>query len=145
LGRNRRYHAPQQVARASWQLGSMRTLWPGLHARVVRRGIVWVGTLQPTEASPEYSVEIALEDGGLPRVYVRHPAIRDNAPHRFVDTPRKPLCLYWHKEWQWDGKKLLAETIVPWTALWLRLYELWLVTGEWYWKESPHRGRKAMS
>lgn len=37
---------------------------------------------------------------------------------------------------------MIAETIVPWTALWLLYYELWLETDEWLGPEAPHQAKK---
>jgi len=52
------------------------------------------------------------------------------------------LCLFWPDEWIWRGHELVAETIIPWTALWLYYYELWLDTGEWLGPSSHHPSLK---
>jgi hypothetical protein len=36
----------------------------------------------------------------------------------------------------------ISETIVPWAALWLAFYEIWLDTDHWYGPEAPHTGAK---
>lgn len=48
------------------------------------------------------------------------------------------LCLYYPGDLAWDGRQNLHETIVPWTAEWLVLHELYLITGEWKGPEAPH-------
>ncbi|MDZ4258235.1 MAG: hypothetical protein U0974_02510 [Gemmatimonadales bacterium] len=46
--------------------------------------------------------------------------------------------MYRPGEWRWNSSASLAETIVPWAALWLYYYEAWQVTGVWYGPEAPH-------
>jgi hypothetical protein len=95
----------------------------------------WRGALQPREISPVYNILIKYKIGFRPKVWVLKPEPKSNAPHRFSD---KSLCLYWNKEWDWAYDTQIADTILPWTALWLYNYELWLDTGEWLAKEAPH-------
>jgi hypothetical protein len=95
----------------------------------------WRGTLQPSEISAVYSILIKYKIGYRPNVWVLKPEPKSNVPHRFSD---KSLCLYWNKEWEWSSNKEIVDTILPWTALWLYYYELWLDTGEWLAKEAPH-------
>lgn len=100
--------------------------------RQIRRGrrFVWRGTLQATPLGRRYVVEIRLQAGGHPRVFVLDPPLisrtGEEIPHRFHDGS---LCLYYDGEW--SSQNAIAETIVPWTATWLYYYELWLATGEW--------------
>lgn len=88
----------------------------------------WIGSLQPRDCSPSYRVRIQYRIGGVPRVHVTRPSLKPNAPHLYSDGT---LCLYWPREWRWHGAELIAETIIPWTALWLLYYELWLDTDKW--------------
>lgn len=113
----------------------MRRRFPGLVARVTPNGVVWRGTLRPTEDSPAYEVRVTYERRRVPRVFVRSPRLRPGAPHLYDDGS---LCLYWPVEWRWSDQAQLADTILPWTALWLFYYELWVVTGEWLGPSSPH-------
>jgi hypothetical protein len=118
----------------------MKELFPGFKPRFNRQGsLVWRGKLQPTPESPSYQVRIEDRFGAPPLVFVLKPGIVRGALHRYSDGS---LCLYWPDEFAWSSKASLAETIVPWTALWLFYYELWLVLGEWLGPESPH-GREA--
>lgn len=55
----------------------------------------------------------------------------DDFPHKFdidMDAKMVRICLYRYSEF--NGYKLLANTIVPWTVEWLYFYELQLATGE---------------
>jgi hypothetical protein len=93
--------------------------------------IVWHGTLQPTERSDSYEVEICYEVPSRPSIRVVCPRLRTwrdlkKQPHTFQDGS---LCV--HQDHEWNGNKLVATTIVPWTSLWLFFYETWLVTGAW--------------
>lgn len=87
-----------------------------------------MGELQPRITSPVYSVEIRYKYREFPKVRVVSPDLTDNPPHCYGDGT---LCLYWPKEWRWDPSHLIADTILPWAALWLFYYELWLDTGKW--------------
>ena len=113
----------------------MRTLFPGFVSRVTKEGVVWHGTLRPTEDSPTYAVKVTYRARRAPRVFVQSPRLRPGAPHLYKDGS---LCLYWPAEWRWTAMESMAETIIPWAALWLFYYELWIVTGEWLGPSSPH-------
>jgi len=115
---------------------AVKAAFPQFRWHITRAGgVQWRGTLQPTHESPEYDVRIIHEPDRMPVIYVGGPVIRPDAPHRYPDGS---LCLYWPKEWRWTAREPLAATIIPWTALWLYYYELWLVTGEWLGPSSPH-------
>lgn len=120
------------------QIATMKHHFPGFRYRIRQGGVVWTGSLQPTPESPVYRVRIRLKRDSAPRVYVDEPRI-PRAPHRYEDNS---LCLFWPGEWLWNDEESLAETIVPWTALWLYYYELWLICGEWLGPEAPHDGDK---
>jgi hypothetical protein len=120
------------------QIRGMRANFPGFSYRVRRGGLIWTGTLQPTEESPSYEIQIDHELGRSPKVFVMDPAPR-HVVHRYRDGS---LCLYWPKEWRWHGQRSLAETIVPWAALWLYHYEIWQVCGTWMGPEAPHGDSK---
>jgi hypothetical protein len=113
----------------------MRSNFPGFRWRSTANGIQWNGALTPTEDSAKYQIRIVHKAGRAPKVFVDDPDIVPNAPHRYRDGS---LCLYWPAEWTWSEKEPLAGTIVPWAALWLYYYELWLFVGEWLGPSSPH-------
>jgi hypothetical protein len=91
--------------------------------------------MEPRETSPVYKMEIRYQVGMAPKVRVRSPQLDMRVKHLYEDGT---LCLYWPEEWRWGKNCLIAETIVPWAAVWLYYYELWLDTGEWLGPSSPH-------
>jgi hypothetical protein len=95
----------------------------------------WVGKLQPREASQTYTIAIDYRLGDVPHVRVLSPTLHPKAPHVYPDGT---LCLYWPEKWPWRRAELLAETIIPWAAVWLHYYELWLDTDKWLGPASPH-------
>jgi hypothetical protein len=97
---------------------------------------IWKGILQPREISPVYSILIKYNVGLRPKVWVIKPELRPDALHIFKQD--NSLCLWWHKEWDWSATQDISKTIVPWTAIWLYYYELWLDTGEWLAPSAPH-------
>lgn len=90
--------------------------------------------LQPTESSIIYTIRLTAKQGStVVSVYVIEPAIKKNengkrVPHLYQDSS---LCLYYPPNKEWVYTDSWAETIVPWTALWLYYYELWQATGKW--------------
>ena len=99
---------------ASWRCGAAR----------------WVGVLRPTDISVRYGLTISYRLGVRPRVYVTAPELMPRGeaeiPHLHADGT---LCL--HLPGEWNSTMAIAETIVPWAALWLYYYEVWHATGEW--------------
>ncbi len=102
--------------------------FPGFSYLRAGAEVIWQGSLQPREVSPAYLVEVRYRLGRCPSVRVLQPALTPGAPHLYAGGT---LCLYWPNEWAWRSHELVAETIIPWAALWLYYYELWLDTGEW--------------
>lgn len=103
----------------------------------------WRGRILPADYTERYVIEVDYRTDTSflprPRVFVRDPLLkmRDGrgCPHRHGnDEP----CLYYHHGTEWNTGMLLAETIVPWTSLWLYFYELWLATGDWKGGGIPH-------
>lgn len=104
--------------------------FPGFALAHVPGAAEWRGTLQPRPASPAYKMAVRVGNrvGEVPQARVIWPILVPDAPHLYTDGT---LCLYWPSEWSWQCDDLIAETILPWTALWLYYYELWLDCGEW--------------
>lgn len=104
-----------------------------------KKGIpTWNGILQPTENSPLYYIRITYANDMVPRVWVTSPKIHIQAPHQYKD---KSLCLYYPNDKEaasWSSNQYIAETIIPWTSLWLAFYEIWTITGKWYGSEVEH-------
>lgn len=99
---------------------------------------MWVGTLQPSQKSSVYTVKVVYSPPKKPRVWVISPTPKANAPHRYHN---KSLCLYYPGDYSWTSDCYIATTIIPWTAEWLLLYEIWDKTGTWYGAEAPHPRR----
>ena len=124
------------------QIAAMRSLFPQFKYKREKRDRqrpTWIGSLQPTNRSPQYVVKIRYSYPYSPEVWVVSPSIDPNAPHLYGD---KSLCLYYPKDRSWHPQEFVAKTIVPWIVEWLALYEIWCLTGEWYGEEAPHTGKK---
>lgn len=106
----------------------IQTHFPGFSFHIHRGVARWRRLLQPRDVSPQYEIEIEYKWKKLPRARVIRPKLVPDAPHRYGDGT---LCLYWPQEWHWSADQLIAATMIPWTALWLLYYELWLDTGKW--------------
>lgn len=91
--------------------------------------------LQPSEGSEKYKVELITRIGAKAvEVFVVEPNIRKlkkelSIPHLY---PNGSLCLYYPNYNEWSIEDLWADTLIPWTCLWLYFFELWLATGEWF-------------
>lgn len=121
------------------QIGAMQRCFPHFAYHRVKNIPTWSGALQPFATSPVYKIAVSYRYPKSPRVHVLLPLLRSDAPHRYLDGS---LCLYYPRDQSWAPSMLIAETIVPWAALWLAFYELWLQTGQWYGPEAPHHGPK---
>ncbi len=90
--------------------------------------------LKPTDTSPEYTVKLLAQiNSPEVRIYVANPKINpiENGkvvPHLFSDGS---LCLYYPKNNEFKYSDSWADTIIPWTSLWLFYYEIWKETDEW--------------
>ena len=113
----------------------MRTLHPQLKlVRLTFRGVVWQGNITPSPLSETYQVRVSYGLNGVPRIFVISPKLIGRAdnpkiPHLYRDGG---LCLYLPRLGEWNSYKFIADTIVPWTSLWLVYYEAWHAMGEWY-------------
>lgn len=90
--------------------------------------------LKPTSASIEYEVKLIAKKGKKTvDVFVVNPKIKlyenkRRVPHTYSNGS---LCLYYPKYNEWFYTDSWAETLIPWTSLWLFYYEIWIETGEW--------------
>jgi hypothetical protein len=50
-------------------------------------------------------------------------------PHHILKHNR--LCLYYPKFKEWMPHMFLADTIIPWSSLWLYYYDHWLKYDKW--------------
>jgi hypothetical protein len=91
----------------------------------------WEGRFRPLPSCAVYLLRIVALSGRRPWVEVLEPNLRIPPGQRF-DTHcflGGDLCLHLHTQWTPD--MYIADTIVPWAALWLVFYEYWLATGLW--------------
>jgi hypothetical protein len=123
-----KFHRPTPAISLALQQMHIQHRFPGFSFAWVAGEGIWRGKLQPRDMSAVYELEIRYRLGNVPQVRVLSPALAPNAPHLYREGT---LCLYWPREWVWRGNCLIAETILPWAALWLYYYELWLDTGKW--------------
>lgn len=125
---NFEYSQPESTTDLGLQTLHILHCFPGFTCRREHGLSVWRGVLQPRPLSQKYRVAITYSFHSLPTVRVVAPSLHLKAPHLYKD---KSLCLYYPKETPWKRDMLIAATILPWTALWLYYYELWLDTGKW--------------
>jgi len=115
----------------SQQIGRMSVTHSGFHAVLGRNVVNWTGGLRPSPMSEDYMVRIEYTFRKRPTVWVLQPQLRrsrpdERIPHTFLDGS---VCLHLHDDW--TPAMFVADTIVPWLALWLYHYEVWHATGEW--------------
>lgn len=103
------------------------------HASCRFRGdqLVCIATLQPTELSRTYTVQVRYQYGLWPATRVRDPILQprpgaSGLPHVYTGDE---LCLYLPGEW--NPAMSIGHTILPWASEWLFHYEMWLATGKW--------------
>lgn len=90
--------------------------------------------LKPSKGSLKYSVRLIAKIGSTNvDVFVMRPNIRElkksfPIPHLY---PNGSLCLYYPDYNEWNPNDFWADTLIPWTCLWLYYFELWLATGKW--------------
>lgn len=101
------------------------------------RVLSWTGTIRPSLFSPLYDVKMEYKEWGNPKVFIFGENLKNlenqNFPHHYlIDVERGIVqpCLFYGNEF--TRRKLLSETIFPWTVEWLYHYEIWLATGRWH-------------
>jgi hypothetical protein len=115
------------------QAAAIRCKYKRFTVSLERSSMKAKGMLQPTSRSDQYIVEIRYQLKKLPQIFVLKPELIKNCndediPHIY---PGKKLCLYQPKYKEFKFSDLIAETIIPWTSLWLYYYEIWHNTGKW--------------
>jgi hypothetical protein len=133
------------------QILAMKRLFPSFRYSFVRGIANWTGDLQPNVLCDRYRVKISYNQNRNPFVNVINPKLTKregskSIPHVY---PEDRLCLFHPRKSEWNHTMLIAETIIPWTSLWLFYYETWQATGEWLGggehpipKKSKNRGIK---
>jgi len=97
--------------------------------------LTWQFDAKPTPVSRTYRLRLDYTLQGPPEVFVLDPGLQALAEGRTIphlyDQQRGRLCLYLPKSGEWHSRRLLADTLVPWSVLWLFYFEEWLISGEW--------------
>ena len=106
--------------------------------------LTWQETIQPTALARSYLATITLQPGQTPGVQIDDPDLELLAagrplPHVYRDPLR--LCLYLPGAREWDARKRIDQTIIPWTYLWLYYFEDWLWSDDWK-GEGQHPGEE---
>lgn len=117
------------------QLANLRAQNPRGSGDVRRAKLTWQFDAQPTPVSRSYRLRLDYALLESPEVIVVTPNLQTLAgdrriPHLY-DQKRGRLCLYLPRTGEWHDRRLLAETMVPWSLLWLLYFEEWLVSNEW--------------
>ena len=114
------------------QAFAMKKLFPDFRCRFANGSAIWTGDLQPNFLSDRYRVRVSYNPNKTPFVNVITPELIERGsepiPHMYS---KKRLCLFHPRKREWNHRMLIAETIIPWTSLWLFYYEIWQTTGEW--------------
>lgn len=119
-------------------------VFPGSFCKIYGRDLFWRGQITPSPLSATYEVVVKYQEKGSPRVFVENPKLvapeGKKLPHIYQEGN---LCLYYSRD-EWNGNKLIAETILPWALEWLIHYEIWRATGEWHGGGISLVGQKSM-
>jgi hypothetical protein len=108
------------------QEGLLRERYPAGRAVRTQRGLTWVGTITPTEASASYELLLNHQPPRAPLIYVVRPGLelspgQAKLPHVYsLNT----LCLYLDDR-EWNTSHPLAD-LIGWASEWLFFYEVWL-------------------
>lgn len=90
------------------------------------------GWVRPTPRSVSYTFVLFYSIGERPTINIVEPVLELNNKHQKLPHvfPGDNLCLYYSSS-EFNGSKLLANSVVQWITLWIYYYELWVVKGEW--------------
>lgn len=116
------------------QLAYMKSRYPQFMAKFVSPNSIKIeGMLRPSPRSCLYEFALKYDLSWKPKMKIISPELVLNAegrkiPHLYSSGN---LCLYRPKYMEFKSSDYLADTIIPWTSLWLYYYELWHTTGEW--------------
>jgi|LSQX01.2.fsa_nt_gb hypothetical protein len=112
---------------------------------VQRSVLSCVVAITPSDQSDTYKVRIVQKEGNHPKIWLLFPNLQTREgrkpPHLYSNSDKDGnpcLCVYYPREGEWNNTMFIAETIVPWISTWLNAYEFWVITGKWYYPESPH-------
>lgn len=110
--------------------------FPCFRCLVKGRLLLCEGVITPSAGCPEYTIRLLAASGHAPSVFVVSPTL---LPSRKIHLNADgSLCLYFPPDFRWSDHCNIHETIIPWIAEWLVLYELFLRKGAWLGPEAPH-------
>ena len=126
----RHYTLAEMFSRAN----EVKRLFPNSEARCKCGTMEIILSLKPTDVSIDYKVRLVAQQGYQSvGVFVEEPRIGlyengKKVPHLYSNGS---LCLYYPEYQEWNYRDSWAETLIPWTSLWLFYYEIWKETGNW--------------
>ena len=118
------------------QFYNLKYEYPDMNIRLHRNKMQCWFNVSPTPLSKIYNIYMIYTGTGRPKVILYDNNLlkidQPDFPHCYdknIEDNKVELCLYYGREW--NRRKLISETIIPWTVEWLAHYEIWLVTGKW--------------
>lgn len=126
----RHYTLAEMFSRAN----EVKQLFPSSEVRCKCGKMEIILRLKPTDVSIDYKIRLVAQRGRKSvDIFVEEPriAIYENGkkvPHLYSNGS---LCLYYPEYQEWNYCDSWAETLIPWTSLWLFYYEIWKETGNW--------------
>lgn len=116
------------------QASGLRNFYPSGKIISIQPFLIWEVYLKPTPISENYKCQITYDLKRAPKVFVKNSLLVENdlrnLPHVYSQE-KKQLCLFYPADKSWNHNKLIAKTIVPWTAEWLFHFEIWRETDCW--------------
>lgn len=103
--------------------------FPFLKFQVEKGKLICLGYVQPSDYSPIFHYRVEWDPGSSPKVFPINPSIDyDDDIHMYAEGC---LCLYYPKDFIYDSKSHIYDTIIPWTHEWFLFYELYMIKGRW--------------
>lgn len=117
----------------SQQAARIKAKYPQFTVRTTASSLIVAGSLCPTARSMSYDFRVEYQLDYLPVTTIKEGQLcknekGENIPHMY---DQESLCLFRPKYRQFTMNDLIADTIIPWTSLWLYHYENWHITGQW--------------
>jgi hypothetical protein len=117
----------------SQQTARLKAKYPQFRVHTNASSLVVSGSLRPTARSLSYDFRVEYRLDHLPFTTIKEGQLiknekGENIPHMY---DQESLCLFRSKYRQFTTNDLIADTIIPWTSLWLYHYENWHITGQW--------------
>lgn len=103
--------------------------YPDWEIKINKDKLTCIGIIKPTDFSSEFKIKLEYRLGCNPIIDVLDPKLKGkNIPHLYKENH---LCVYHPPSQDWNPKKYISNTLIPFTASWLYFYEIWLFTGVW--------------